>query len=74
MKLLTIISITASSSVIQQLNPSFLDQLIENEWMRKILTNSLISFGDIINAKNEWGIIDSDIYNIDKLESAINLK
>jgi hypothetical protein len=26
------------------------------------------------NIRNKWGIINSDIYNIDKLEAAIDLK
>jgi hypothetical protein len=31
-------------------------------------------FRRFINAKNEWGILDADIYNIDELESAIGLE
>jgi hypothetical protein len=31
-------------------------------------------FRRFINAKNKWGILNANIYNIDKLESAINLK
>jgi hypothetical protein len=31
-------------------------------------------FRRFINAKNEWGILNADIYNMDKLKSAIGLE
>jgi len=31
-------------------------------------------FRRFINVKNKWGIVDSDIYNIDKSRSAIGIK